>query len=152
MSRADDEPRAFIDSIPSLAWCASPDGSAQSFNRRWLDYTGLTAEVAVGWGWKVAVHPDDLPKMLEVFRNALDTGRQCGRSVRRRGPARHPPIGGVGRRERILRQGMKDIGEKEFLARTSFSSVSERTMPGRLAPSLSVTRVPAWSGLMVADG
>ncbi len=76
MSRADDEPRAFIDSIPSLAWSASPDGSAQSFNRRWLDYTGLTAEVAVGWGWKVAVHPDDLPKMLEVFRNALDTERQ----------------------------------------------------------------------------
>src|SRR5216684_8541206 len=75
MSRADDEPRAFIDSIPSLAWSASPDGSAQSFNRRWLDYTGLTAEVAVGWGWMVAVHAGDLPKLLEVFRNALDTGR-----------------------------------------------------------------------------
>jgi len=28
----------------------------------------------MGWGWKVAVHPDDLPKMLEVFRNALDSG------------------------------------------------------------------------------
>ena len=75
MNRADDEPRHFIDSIPSLAWCASPDGFAISFNRRWLDYTGLTAEVAVGWGWQVAVHPDDLPKMLEVFREALDTGR-----------------------------------------------------------------------------
>jgi PAS domain S-box-containing protein len=75
MNRADDEPRAFIDSIPSLAWSASPDGSALSFNRRWLDYTGLTAEVAMGWGWKVAIHPDDLPKVLEVFRNALDTGR-----------------------------------------------------------------------------
>ena len=75
MSRPDDEPRAFVDSIPSLAWSASPDGSAQSFNRRWLDYTGLTAEEAMGGGWKVAVHPDDLPKMLEVFRNALDTGR-----------------------------------------------------------------------------
>jgi PAS domain S-box-containing protein len=62
MNRPDDELRAFIDSIPSLAWSASPDGSAQSFNRRWLDYTGLTAEVAKGWGWKVAVHPDDLYK------------------------------------------------------------------------------------------
>jgi PAS domain S-box-containing protein len=75
MSRADDEPRAFIDSIPSLAWSASPDGSMLSFNRRWLDYTGFTAEETMGWGWKVAVHPDDLPKLLEVFRNALDTGR-----------------------------------------------------------------------------
>jgi len=50
MSRADDEPRAFIDSIPSPAWSASPDGSAQSFNRRWLDYIGLTAEEAKVWG------------------------------------------------------------------------------------------------------
>jgi PAS domain S-box-containing protein len=75
MSRADDEPRSFIDSIPSLAWSASPDGSALSFNRRWLDYTGLAAKEAMGGGWKVAVHPDDLPKTLEVFRNALDTGR-----------------------------------------------------------------------------
>lgn len=74
MNRADNELGALIDSIPSLAWSASPDGSALSFNRRWLDYTGLTAEVAMGWGWNVAVHPDDLPKMLEVFRNALDSG------------------------------------------------------------------------------
>jgi len=44
-------------------------------NRRWLDYTGLTAEAAMGWGWKVAIHPDDLPKMLEAYRNALVTGQ-----------------------------------------------------------------------------
>jgi len=75
MNRTDDEPRAFIDSIPVLAWSSSPDGPAVSFNRRWLDYTGLTEEVAGGWGWTVAMHPDDLPKLLEVFKNALDTGR-----------------------------------------------------------------------------
>ena len=74
MSSPDNELRAFIDSIPTLAWSASSDGSAQSFNRRWLDYTGLTAEEAIGWGWKVAVHPDDLPHTLEVFREALDSG------------------------------------------------------------------------------
>src|SRR5258706_8062874 len=69
------ELRAFIDSIPGLAWSASPDGSALSFNGRWLDYTGLTAETATGWGWKVVIHPDDLPKMLEAYRNALATGQ-----------------------------------------------------------------------------
>jgi PAS domain S-box-containing protein len=75
MSSPDNEVRAFIDSIPTLAWSASSDGSAQSFNRRWLDYAGLTEEEAAGWGWKVAVHPDDLPSVLEVFREALHTGR-----------------------------------------------------------------------------
>lgn len=75
MNHTADDPRSFIDSIPSLAWSAAPDGSALAFNRRWLEYTGLTAEAAVGSGWKVAVHPDDLPGMLDVWRNALDTGR-----------------------------------------------------------------------------
>jgi PAS domain S-box-containing protein len=75
MNHADDEARFSIDSIPGLAWSASPDGSALSVNRRWLDYTGLAAEAAMGWGRQVAIHPDDLPKMLEVFRDALDTGR-----------------------------------------------------------------------------
>ena len=48
MNHADDEARFFIDSIPGLEWSASPDGSAVSVNRRWLDYTGLTAEAATG--------------------------------------------------------------------------------------------------------
>jgi PAS domain S-box-containing protein len=75
MNRADDESRAFIDSIPALAWSASSDGFALSVNRRWLDYTGLTEEAAMGWGWTVTFHPDDLPKVLEIYGNARDTGR-----------------------------------------------------------------------------
>ena len=35
-----------IDALPGLAWTALPDGRAELLNRRWLDYTGLTAEQA----------------------------------------------------------------------------------------------------------
>jgi PAS domain-containing protein len=38
--------RTIIDTIPALAWSARPDGSAEFFNRRWLDYAGLPAEQA----------------------------------------------------------------------------------------------------------
>jgi PAS domain S-box-containing protein len=54
-----------------LAWSAGPDGSADFFNQRWLDYTGLSAKQALGSGWEVAIHPDDLPRILETFREAL---------------------------------------------------------------------------------
>lgn len=64
-----------INAIPTLAWSARPDGSADFFNLRWLEYTGLSAEQALGWGWKVAIHPDDLAHMLECFQNALEFGR-----------------------------------------------------------------------------
>ena len=44
-----------VDAIPTLAWSARPDGSAEFLDRRWLDYTGLSAEEASDWGWTAAV-------------------------------------------------------------------------------------------------
>jgi PAS domain S-box-containing protein len=61
-----------IDAIATLAWSARADGSPEFFNQRWLDYTGLSAEQALGSGWKLAIQPDDLPRMLEVFEQAVN--------------------------------------------------------------------------------
>src|ERR1700731_2220718 len=63
--------RRVFDTIPTLAWSARSDGSADFFNRRWLDYTGLTVEQACDWGWAVAVHPDDLKGLSDYWRSVL---------------------------------------------------------------------------------
>jgi PAS domain S-box-containing protein len=65
--------RLVVDTIPTLAWSAGPDGSADFFNQRWLDYTGLSANQALGSGWQVAIHPGDLPRILKAFREALNS-------------------------------------------------------------------------------
>jgi PAS domain S-box-containing protein len=65
--------RLVVDTIPTLAWSAGPDGSTDFVNQRWLDYTGLSPEQALGLGWEVAIHPDDLPRILETFRQALNS-------------------------------------------------------------------------------
>src|SRR5882757_3438640 len=65
--------RLVVDTIPTLAWSARPDGSAEFFNQRWLDYTGLSAKQALGSGWQVAIHPDDLSRILETFRQASNS-------------------------------------------------------------------------------
>jgi PAS domain S-box-containing protein len=65
--------RLVVDTIPTLAWSARPDGSADFFNQRWLAYTCLSAEQALDWGWEVAIYPDDVPRILETFREALNT-------------------------------------------------------------------------------
>jgi PAS domain S-box-containing protein len=67
--------RLVVDTIPTLAWSARPDGSAEFFNQRWLDYTGLSAKQALGSGWEVAIHPDDLPRILDTFREALNSAK-----------------------------------------------------------------------------
>jgi PAS domain S-box-containing protein len=65
--------RLVVDTIPTLAWSAGPDGSAEFLNQRWLDYTGLTAKQALDSGWQVAIHPGDLPRILETYREALNS-------------------------------------------------------------------------------
>jgi len=42
--------RSIVNTIPTLAWSAGPDGSADFLNQRWLDYTGLSEQEAQGWG------------------------------------------------------------------------------------------------------
>jgi PAS domain S-box-containing protein len=69
-----DQLRAIIDAIPVLAWSAHPDGSAEFFNRRWLDYAGLSAEEASEWGWTVALHPEDRDRLMDYWRHLLASG------------------------------------------------------------------------------
>jgi PAS domain S-box-containing protein len=66
--------RTIIDTIPALAWSARPDGSAEFFNRRWLDYAGLSLEEAADWGWTAAVHPEDRPRLIDYWRHVLASG------------------------------------------------------------------------------
>jgi PAS domain-containing protein len=42
--------RKIIDTIPTHAWCTLPDGTGIFWNRRWLEYTGLSLEVLRGLG------------------------------------------------------------------------------------------------------
>jgi formate hydrogenlyase transcriptional activator len=66
--------RLVIDAIPALAWSARADGSADFFNQRWLDYTGLSAEQARDWGWTAALHADDLKGLMDYWRSVLASG------------------------------------------------------------------------------
>jgi len=74
LRRSEEYLRLTIDTIPVLAWCSRPDGSNEFLNQRWLDYTGLSIEAARDWGWKAAIHPEDLSRLLDVWRKLLASG------------------------------------------------------------------------------
>ena len=67
--------RKIIDTIPTLAWCSLPDGTGIFWNRRWHEYTGLTLEVARGWGWQDAIHPEDLKEITDKWLGFLASGQ-----------------------------------------------------------------------------
>ncbi len=74
--------RLIIDTIPAIAWRKLPDGSADFLNRNFREYTGLSPEDGLGWGWMNAFHPDD--RLVEEWRTALAAGKPFERETRLR--------------------------------------------------------------------
>jgi PAS domain S-box-containing protein len=63
-----------VDALPGLVWTALPDGHIDFLNQRWCEYTGLSIDEAYGRGWQTAIHPEDLPELLERWRSILASG------------------------------------------------------------------------------
>ena len=63
--------KLLIDTIPAPAWSARPDGSAEFFNQQYLDFIGLSAEQADGWGWTAAVHPEDIKGLAATWQRII---------------------------------------------------------------------------------
>lgn len=92
------EPGAVINTIPTLAWSTTPEGLADFLNRRWLDYTGLSLDQALGYGWTGPVHPDDVSGIISYWQSLITSGGLGG--VRSASPAirRSVPLVLVSRR------------------------------------------------------
>jgi PAS domain S-box-containing protein len=70
----ENELRRVVDALPGLVWTARPDGHIDFLNQLWCEYTGLGVEEAYGEGWQTAIHPEDLPGLLERWRSILASG------------------------------------------------------------------------------
>jgi PAS domain S-box-containing protein len=76
--------RAVIETIPTFAWTALPDGSEDFVNRHWQEYSGLSTKESLGSGWEAAVHPADVKRHLEKWRASLVSGEPFENEVRYR--------------------------------------------------------------------
>lgn len=72
LAEANERTRFIIESLPVMVWTASNDGLPNSFNNRWTDYTGRPLADTVGAGWAADLHPDDLPRTIEIWQAARD--------------------------------------------------------------------------------
>jgi formate hydrogenlyase transcriptional activator len=75
LQRSERELQEVIETIPVMAWSAAADGAAEFFNRRWLDYAGLSLGQVQGSGWTSALHPNDLNRLLDYWREVLASGQ-----------------------------------------------------------------------------
>jgi PAS domain S-box-containing protein len=70
--------RFLADAIPQLVWTTQTDGAqpAETFNRAWTEYTGLTEDQSRHNGWTRAVHHDDVKPTMQSWKEMLRTGQE----------------------------------------------------------------------------
>jgi PAS domain S-box-containing protein len=64
--------RMMADTAPVMIWMSDADNLGDYFNKVWLDFTDRTLAQEIGIGWMENLHPDDLPKYMDVYRRAFD--------------------------------------------------------------------------------
>ena len=62
----------------------SATGEVQLLNRQILEYFGKTSEELKDWATSDAVHPDDLPRVIDLWRRSVETGQPYEYELRQR--------------------------------------------------------------------
>jgi PAS domain-containing protein len=50
---------------PTILWTADADGSVDFLSHQLYDYSGVPQDEGLDWGWKQALHPDDVGACME---------------------------------------------------------------------------------------
>ena len=66
--------RSAIDGIAGLVAILAPNGELETVNRQIFEYFGRSLEELRNWGTNDAVHPEDLPRLAELFKRSIAAG------------------------------------------------------------------------------
>jgi PAS domain S-box-containing protein len=78
------ESRLIVDSIPGFVAVFTPGGEVEFVNRPILEYFGKTLEELKHWGTGGMTHPEDLPRVAELFTHSIVSGDPFEFEVRAR--------------------------------------------------------------------
>src|SRR5580700_6164165 len=84
LRKSERELRTIIETIPAFVVSALPDGSVDFLSQSLMDYTGVSREQWLGWGWRDLVHPEDADSTVDKWRAALAAGEPLEVEVRYR--------------------------------------------------------------------
>ena len=66
--------RQMTDLMPAKITNANADGSVTYFNKKWMDFTGMSFEDFRDFGYHNIMHPDELEEFQKRLTNAAETG------------------------------------------------------------------------------
>ncbi len=63
------------ESMPQKIFTAKPDGEMNYLNQQCKEFTGLSLDRLLGWGWVSCIHPDDLEENVRRWKDSLASGK-----------------------------------------------------------------------------
>ena len=66
--------QVLAETVSDMVWVHATDGAWTYANPRWCHYTGLTAQQSTGFGWRDAIHQEDLPTIRVQWQQAIRSG------------------------------------------------------------------------------
>src|SRR5437667_8845958 len=76
--------RLIVDAIPGFVCTLNAAGEVELLNRQVLEYFGKTTEELKNWATSDAVHPDDLPRVIDTWKRSIETGEPYDLELRQR--------------------------------------------------------------------
>lgn len=70
LQESEERYRSLSEAMPQMVWVTDARGSHTYFNRRWYEYTGLSEEESLGFGYASALHPEDRERTLAEWERA----------------------------------------------------------------------------------
>ncbi len=74
LQESEERYRALVDTVPQLMGWNDANRENIRCNRRWYEYTGQTPEEGRGFGWMKALHPDDVPQVMQRINESRAIG------------------------------------------------------------------------------
>ncbi|HUN84481.1 MAG TPA: PAS domain-containing protein [Terracidiphilus sp.] len=144
--------RQIVDNIPGLVATTGALGEVEFLNRQTLEYFGKGTEELKNWALMDAVHPDDLPRVIEARRKSIETGQiyeiehRCRRAdgVYRWFQVRGLPVRDAANNITAWYLLLTDIDDRKKAEEAQLSS--ERNL------NLMINAIPAMVGVLRADG
>ncbi|MFN7138408.1 MAG: PAS domain S-box protein [Limisphaerales bacterium] len=73
LRKSEERYRSLVAATSQMVWTTAADGQVIEDSATWRGYTGQTWESYKGWGWLLALHPNEIDRTLELWNKAIAT-------------------------------------------------------------------------------
>ncbi|MCR6638588.1 MAG: PAS domain S-box protein [Sporocytophaga sp.] len=82
LKQSEEQYRFLANTVPQIFWSADKNGIVNFFNKKWIEFTGLSEEETINSGWVTALYPEDVASTEKEWYEAVNQGIKYEKEIR----------------------------------------------------------------------